>query len=171
MAAKICGNCFSRLKNGRCPECGYTKNAALSDHDILPVGTVLNGRYVIGRLLGKGGFGISYLAYDKTDCKAVAVKEFYPEGTAVRTEDNVTCSLLFRLLQSFDVCSFCTGTFLLISDNNTPCIRSCLLFHMICKKIARNSKITFISKNNPVKFIIKLGGILTNNFYRLIHPI
>lgn len=90
MAAKICGNCFSRLKNGRCPECGYTEDSALSDHDILPVGTVLNGRYVIGRLLGKGGFGITYLAYDKTDCKAVAVKEFYPEGTAVRSEDDVT---------------------------------------------------------------------------------
>ena len=45
--------------------------------------------------------------------------------TARLSVSNVTCSLLFRLLQSFDVCSFCTGTFLLISDNNTPCIRIC----------------------------------------------
>lgn len=45
--------------------------------------------------------------------------------TARLSVSNVTCSLLFRLLQSFDVCSFCTGTFPLISDNNTPCIRIC----------------------------------------------
>lgn len=39
--------------------------------------------------MGKGGFGIIYLAYDEKDEKTVAVKEFYPDGTAVRSQDNI----------------------------------------------------------------------------------
>lgn len=59
-------------------------------YDALPVGTVLRDRYVVGKLLGFGGFGMIYLAYDKQQDCAVAVKEYYPAGTAVRTADNLT---------------------------------------------------------------------------------
>lgn len=90
MPQNICGNCFSAMKGNKCPHCGYTREQTYREHDILSVGTVLMNRYVVGKLLGRGGFGITYLAYDTKAERAVAVKEYYPDGTAVRTDDNVT---------------------------------------------------------------------------------
>ncbi|MGN0637870.1 MAG: leucine-rich repeat domain-containing protein [Huintestinicola sp.] len=75
--------------NGKtCKKCGYTETRTFSERDALPVGTKLNGRYIIGKMLGRGGFGITYLAYDENQSKAVAIKEYYP-AAAVRSEDNV----------------------------------------------------------------------------------
>ncbi len=52
--------------------------------DALPEGTKLAG-YVIGRVLGRGGFGVTYFGHDALfpDTK-VAIKEFLPAGLAVR---------------------------------------------------------------------------------------
>ena len=82
-----CGNCFQESLDvhGICVHCGFdnNKNKEKSPH-ALPPGSILNGRYIIGRVLGQGGFGITYLAWDTLLDKCVAVKEFYPNGTVFR---------------------------------------------------------------------------------------
>lgn len=50
----------------------------------LPAGTILNGRYEIIRLLGEGGFGITYLGHNNVLDIPVAIKEYYPKGYANR---------------------------------------------------------------------------------------
>lgn len=50
----------------------------------LPAGTLLNDKYTIERVLGKGGFGVTYRAYDQDSGCYVAVKENYPSGYAQR---------------------------------------------------------------------------------------
>ncbi len=51
----------------------------------LPAGTLLNqGQYEILKLLGHGGFGITYLAEDTRLKKNVAIKEYFPHGYAQR---------------------------------------------------------------------------------------
>jgi serine/threonine protein kinase len=50
----------------------------------LPMRAVLNKRYFIGKVLGAGGFGITYKAYDLFTSDTVAVKEFFPRGYARR---------------------------------------------------------------------------------------
>ena len=56
----------------------------MSDPAALPDGHVL-GEYRIERVLGGGGFGVTYLAHDTNlDCQ-VAIKEYLPRDVAVRT--------------------------------------------------------------------------------------
>lgn len=46
--------------------------------ETLPQGYTLHGRYVIGKVLGQGGFGITYLAEDRVAQRHVALKELFP---------------------------------------------------------------------------------------------
>ena len=78
-----CQSCFHEYEGTACPHCGYPEKGQNASHQ-LPVGTVLRERYQIGRCLGQGGFGITYLAWDKLMQQTVAVKEFYPSGTVFR---------------------------------------------------------------------------------------
>ncbi len=56
---------------------------------ILPPGTLLDdGNIVLGECLGKGGFGITYKAFDKTRDAYIVVKEFFPSRMVTRLEDN-----------------------------------------------------------------------------------
>lgn len=59
------------------------------DTSLLPPGTKID-QYTVGRVLGRGGFGITYLVRDEGLEKDFALKEFFPEdlvrreGTSVR---------------------------------------------------------------------------------------
>ena len=64
-----------------CPRCGYGgkgQQPQEGDGRTLPVFTIVAGRYLLGRKLGAGGFGITYLAMDLREEIPVAVKEFFP---------------------------------------------------------------------------------------------
>ena len=85
---RICYNCFtdSLDEAGVCTRCGYdgAKNREKFPQP-LPQGSILYGRYIIGRVLGQGGFGITYLAQDYQTKERVAIKEFFPDTMATRT--------------------------------------------------------------------------------------
>ena len=55
----------------------------------LPEGTVLAGQYTIEKVLGQGGFGISYKARDHKNNIDVAIKEFFPDTLAYREHTKV----------------------------------------------------------------------------------
>lgn len=55
----------------------------------LPEGTILAGQYIIDSVLGQGGFGITYKATDHQTGNKVAVKEFFPDSMATRTQTTV----------------------------------------------------------------------------------
>lgn len=48
-------------------------------HHALPVGTKIQN-YEVQSVLGVGGFGITYKAYDSTLERVVAIKEYLPTG-------------------------------------------------------------------------------------------
>ena len=55
----------------------------------LSLGTVLAGQYVIEKVLGQGGFGITYKANNHKTGEKVAVKEFFPDTLAYREKTQV----------------------------------------------------------------------------------
>lgn len=89
---KACANCFSAVDINEqiCPYCGFDCSVKEYHSYALAGGTLLNERYVIGKVIGTGGFGITYLGYDTQCEKVIAVKEYYPHGIAVRSDDNLT---------------------------------------------------------------------------------
>ena len=92
----FCYNCFQQREtsDGPCPHCGFDLVENEKKYPVaLRAGTVLNGRYIVGRVLGQGGFGITYLAWDTQLEAKVAIKEFMPGELATRVE-GTTVSVL-----------------------------------------------------------------------------
>ncbi|WP_455949901.1 protein kinase domain-containing protein [Eubacterium sp.] len=84
-----CPNCFAML-NGKnvCENCGTNINDIKEYSSALPTFTLLNNRYLTGRVLGKGGFGITYLAQDIETGKLCCVKEYMPSEYSRREENS-----------------------------------------------------------------------------------
>ena len=77
-----------------CPFCGNDIVGPTNDNTCLPAGSVLKQRYVLGRVLGDGGFGITYIGYDKALKRKVAVKEFFPNECVTRQKGETTVTPL-----------------------------------------------------------------------------
>ena len=77
-----CFGCMQKLETPDevCPYCGFDIEKYDEAEFALRPGTILHGRYVVGKVLGKGGFGITYIGYDMSLDIKVAIKEYYPEG-------------------------------------------------------------------------------------------
>jgi serine/threonine protein kinase len=67
-----------------CPRCGYKEDAAPELPHHLTPGIILQNKYLLGKALGQGGFGITYIAYDTKLEMKLAVKEFFPQGLVYR---------------------------------------------------------------------------------------
>lgn len=81
-----CPSCFQEYdaEYGMCPSCGFSVEDQRDESHCLLVGTEIAGRYVIGGMLGLGGFGITYRAWDKKLETIVAIKEYFPSGMVNR---------------------------------------------------------------------------------------
>ncbi len=91
---KFCENCFSEWTVGTfCTHCGYNPDVTATDPTMLKPGSILLGKYIVGKVIGKGGFGVTYVAYDITANKKVAIKEFFPYGVALRAPGTTTVSV------------------------------------------------------------------------------
>ncbi|MEN6417461.1 MAG: protein kinase [Clostridiaceae bacterium] len=82
----ICMHCMAQLEEpkGVCPVCGFDNASAENAPNQLECGSILAGTYLIGCVLGQGGFGITYIGLDLNLNLKVAIKEFYPEGCVTR---------------------------------------------------------------------------------------
>lgn len=86
----FCKNCFEHISGTVCSHCGYDNAAGEVKTGYLPPGAILADKYMIGRLLGHGGFGATYLGFDMTLEVKVAIKEYLPKGMASRNTDRIT---------------------------------------------------------------------------------
>jgi len=68
-----------------CPTCGRPFDLPPRSPLQLKPRTVLRDQYLIGRALGDGGFGITYLSWDLGLESRLAIKEYMPNGVAGRS--------------------------------------------------------------------------------------
>lgn len=81
-----CPYCFGELRtDGACPQCASEKVEPRRDD--LAASTSIDARYLIGRALGRGGFGVTYLGWQQMPSRRVAIKEYLPQTVAKRKSD------------------------------------------------------------------------------------
>lgn len=98
----FCYHCMTQIREEKlhiCPNCGKSLTAdPVSDRYLKP-GTVLQNKFIIGYPIGSGGFGNTYIGWNRLLLRKVAVKEFFPEQYIRRTGDNMTVSLMAENLK------------------------------------------------------------------------
>lgn len=93
---KLCPSCMKDT-DGRsvCPHCGFSKEQYTSPLHHLKPGSLLNGKYLVGKAIGEGGFGITYVGYDLNLEIKLAIKEYFPNGFASRDVSNTDTVTIF----------------------------------------------------------------------------
>lgn len=83
---KTCSSCFSVYEEELdvCPYCGYVEGLPAKELYHLYPGMIVANRYIIGKVQGFGGFGITYRAWDMKLGAIVAIKEYFPNGLVNR---------------------------------------------------------------------------------------
>jgi len=90
-SSQHCMGCMEPLGGAtQCSVCGYVVGTHPESPLYLMPGTVLKQQYVVGRVLGHGGFGITYIGFDMLLDAKVAIKEYFPQGVAIRTGSDPT---------------------------------------------------------------------------------
>ncbi len=184
---KACPNCFSAVEFRAqiCPHCKYDFTITNTHSYALKSGILLNSRYIAGKVIGTGGFGITYLSYDTQSGKAVAVKEYYPHGVAVRSEDDVSLEPLGEMnaehyqnglekflhegsyMAQFKDCTEVVGIYDIFEENNTAYYTMDFLNGMTLKeytdkygKITERQAVFIIERVAAAFKVIHGGGII-----------
>ena len=92
MEIRRCMKCMHALAAGEtfCLECGRPYGRVETEPFALKPGTILDGKYLVGEMLGQGGFGITYIGFDLLLEQKVAIKEYYPMSTGMVSRENST---------------------------------------------------------------------------------
>lgn len=83
---RLCPHCLTEtdIEKDKCECCGKNpKETPEITHHLKPF-TILQGKYLVGSILGEGGFGITYIGLDINLEVKVAIKEFFPNGYCTR---------------------------------------------------------------------------------------
>lgn len=109
MEKKICLGCMQEINadDVMCPHCGFDPNNYRVNPRCLRLGTKLAGKYIIGKVIGEGGFGITYIGWDEKLELPIAIKEFFPPKIASR--DTTTGNNTIYMFDHADEKSFEEG--------------------------------------------------------------
>ncbi len=80
-----CISCMKEIGNNNvCPYCGYIEGSPSLSAYLQPK-TVLDQRYIVGKLLSYNGEGATYIAFDTVIEAAVEIREYMPDTLCDRT--------------------------------------------------------------------------------------
>ena len=95
MSERLCMGCMRKYSDAynACPYCGFPADAGPQEPYHLTPGTIIGGKYIVGRAVGYGGFSVTYIGYDYSIEKRVAIKEYLPSEFATRSPGTSTVSI------------------------------------------------------------------------------
>lgn len=84
--SKFCMGCMEQYEDNLniCPHCGYIENTDPVQALHITPGSILHDRYIVGKALGYGGFGVTYIGWDALLETKIAIKEFLPSEFSTR---------------------------------------------------------------------------------------
>lgn len=99
----LCMNCMNTIGGSVdvCPFCEKSISEKQTE-PFLPLETVLEERYLIGKGLQIDGEGLSYIGYDKTKKNKVYIREFFPQKLCSRKPNSGHVVPLTEKKRSFD---------------------------------------------------------------------
>lgn len=105
----LCMGCMNdKTYDGPCKLCGYSDDDPYIPTYLAPK-TLLNDRYIVGRLLSYNGEGATYIGYDKAAGAKITIKEFMPDtlcsrrkGETVITVNSQNSPLYKTYMSEFD---------------------------------------------------------------------
>ena len=85
---KLCMGCMTNIADNctTCPHCGYDETTLRQESYYLDPGTVVGGKYIVGRVICYGGYTVTYLGMDAEHNRKVFVKEYLPSDFSTRAE-------------------------------------------------------------------------------------
>lgn len=85
---KLCMGCMNEIEDhlSTCPYCGFNETTLRQESYYLDPGTIIGGKYIVGRVLSYGGHTVSYMGMDAEKNRKVIVKEYLPSDFSTRSE-------------------------------------------------------------------------------------
>lgn len=85
---KLCMGCMNQIEDHlkTCPYCGFNESTLRQESYYLDPGTIIGGKYIVGKVLSYGGHTVSYLGMDAEMNRKVIVKEYLPSDFSTRSE-------------------------------------------------------------------------------------
>lgn len=85
---KLCMGCMNQMEDQVmvCPHCGFNERELKQEAYYLTPGTVVGGKYIIGRALSYAGYTVTYIGMDAENNRRVLVKEYLPNDFSTRSE-------------------------------------------------------------------------------------
>lgn len=93
---RFCYSCMQEIADNRgdiCPHCGEKLDIGYNADTCLRPGTILQNKFIVGKLLGAGGFGNTYIGWNKLLRCKVAIKEYFPKQFSGRERNSGTVTV------------------------------------------------------------------------------
>ena len=91
--AEYGGNIREGAVAKRCPYCGYVKDSPPKEAYHLAPETILQEKYIVGKVLGYGGFGVTYIGFDVQLERKIAIKEYLPTNFSTRMPEETRLTI------------------------------------------------------------------------------
>lgn len=100
---KRCIFCMEETVNERgvCASCGKSQWEYVWNRRYIAPYTTLQGKYIIGAVLGSGSFGVTYTGFDTVLEHRIAIKEFFPKDLVSRDQNGTDVSVAENALELF----------------------------------------------------------------------